>query len=221
VTVLVSLRAELRYHRRGRQPADGCRGVTGATQRRTHRRRKRTAMSSTLPSYPEPSSLGGFRLSRDLKTQLEQRVRVIARLHGKPDAAPAEAERSRRHTSTRRPRRPSTSDGYARMLVATRSVTTTHKGEPVQITAGRDHAIARSPRSSAPTPTRSRPDRGRGVDSLVSKPRHCALADFSPRHDKSGSCGFCEAEGGGARAASRTLAALRNATGSRVRDGER
>jgi hypothetical protein len=102
-------------------------------------------MTSTLSSYPEPRSLGGFRRSRDLKAQLEQRVRVIARLHGEPDAAPAEAERSRRHTRTRRPRRPSTSDRYARMLVATRSVTTTHEGDPVQITASRDHVIAAHP----------------------------------------------------------------------------
>jgi len=31
------------------------------------------------------------------------------------------------------------------MLVATRSVTTTHEGEPMQITAGRDHVIAAHP----------------------------------------------------------------------------
>jgi hypothetical protein len=31
------------------------------------------------------------------------------------------------------------------MLVATRSVTTTHEGDPVQITASRDHVIAAHP----------------------------------------------------------------------------
>jgi len=62
---------------------------------------------------------------------------------------------------------------------------------------------------------------GGGSILWVSESCHCALADFSPRRDKSRGCGFCEAAGGRARAASRALAGFKDGTGSRVGEGER